>query len=102
MGKNSFSGLEQLTTFNFDYYGIYELVKKSIIFDILKLKNKSKIKKLSIAERNKKGFYEQSLAILIESTFLQLDAQLEEALYHKCEKKKLINKIMVFESLKIV
>lgn len=68
-----------LTIFNFEYQlKIYDLVAQSIKKDISHLESKDETHNLS--------FYKQSLDILIESTFLQMYSQLEETLYHECEK----------------
>ncbi|KTD53616.1 hypothetical protein Lsan_4026 [Legionella santicrucis] len=79
---------KSLTTFNFEYLlKIYDLVTQSIHKDISHLESKKNINKLSMNEIRNLAFYKQSLDILIESTFLQIYAELEEALYHGCEKQ---------------
>lgn len=78
-------GLKHLTTFNFSYHlMIYEQVKSSILNSILEIDRQPN---LSIDEKCKRANYAQSLDILIESTFLQLYAELEETLYHECQKE---------------
>ncbi|OJX91012.1 MAG: hypothetical protein BGO90_05400 [Legionella sp. 40-6] len=83
----SIPGIKHLTTFNFNYHlMIYEQVKSSILKSIAELNEKTN---LSIDDKCKCSFYEQSLNILIESTFLQLYAELEETLYHECLKNEI-------------
>ncbi len=67
---------------------IYEQVKSSISKSITELNEQTT---LSIDNKCKRSFYEQSLDILIESTFLQLYAELEETLYHECLKNEIQN-----------
>ncbi|KTD66938.1 hypothetical protein Lste_3144 [Legionella steelei] len=77
-----------LTIFNFEYQlKIYDLVSESIKKDISHLESKNNINKLDMDEIRNLAFYKQSLDILIESTFLQIYAELEESLYHQCEKQ---------------
>lgn len=77
-----------LTIFNFEYQlKIYNLVSESIKKDISHLESKNNINKLDMDEIRNLAFYKQSLDILIESTFLQIYAELEESLYHECEKQ---------------
>lgn len=77
-----------LTIFNFEYLlKIYALVAQSIQKDISHFESKKNINKLNMDESRNLAFYKQSLDILIESTFLQIYAELEKALYHECEKQ---------------
>lgn len=77
-----------LKIYNFEYQlKIYDLVTQSIQKDISHLESKKNITQLNIDETRNLAFYKQSLDILIESIFLQIYAELEEALYHECEKQ---------------
>lgn len=78
-------GIKHLTTFNFNYHlVIYDQIKSSILSSILTIDRQTT---LSIDDKCKRAHYAQSLDILIESTFLQLYAELEETLYHECQKE---------------
>lgn len=88
-----------LATFNFEYLlKIYDLVAQLIQKEISHLESKN-VNKLSMDEIRNLVFYKQSLDILIESTFLQIYAELEEALCLECE-KQLIKKKQVYHALK--
>ncbi len=63
---------------------IYDQVKSSILKSIAEIDEQTQ---LSVDDKCKRSFYEQSLDILIESTFLQLYAELEETLFHECSKE---------------
>ena len=81
-----------LKIFSFEYQlKIYDLVAQSIQKDISHLESKKNINIINMDETRNLEFYKQSLDILIESTFLQIYAELEETLYHEC-KKQLIKK----------
>lgn len=74
-----------LTIDNFEYQlKTYELVSTSIQNDIAHIESNKAINKLTSDEANLLKLYQQNWDILIESTFLQLYAKLEEALYHEC------------------
>ncbi|PWY54005.1 hypothetical protein DGG96_19385 [Legionella qingyii] len=74
-----------LKIINFEYQlQTYELIKSSIQKDISHLELKKNNQQLTRTETDTLEFYKQSLKILIESTFLQIYSQLEEALYHEC------------------
>lgn len=73
---------------NFKYQlKIYDLVATSIQTNIAHLESKKNINELTPDETHDLASYKQSLDILIESTFLQIYAMLEESLYHECEQK---------------
>lgn len=82
------SQFKPLTLFNFEYQlRTYDLIAQSILSDITHLESRNNINGLNIDETGNLEFYKQSLDILIESTFLQIYAQLEESLYHECEQQ---------------
>ncbi|EHL31025.1 hypothetical protein [Legionella drancourtii] len=73
---------------NFEYQlKIYDLVATSIQTTSAHLESKKNINELTPDETHDLVSYKQSLDILIESTFLQIYATLEESLYHECEQK---------------
>ncbi|MCL9683953.1 hypothetical protein [Legionella maioricensis] len=75
---------------NFEYQlKTYNQVASSIQKDVSHLESKKNINILTADEARDLEFYTRSLAILIESTFLQLYAELEEALYDECEKQSI-------------
>lgn len=73
---------------NFEYQlKIYDLVAASMQTNIAHLKSKQNSTDLSLEETHDLAVYEQSWAILLESTFLQMYAELEASLYQECEPK---------------
>lgn len=76
------------TIFSFEYIlRIYYLITDSINKDISLCQKRKESEILTSDEIQNFNFYQQSLYILTESTFLQMYAQLEETLYHESEKK---------------
>lgn len=74
-----------LKTIHFEYQlKLYELVAASIQKERAALESKKNINELTIDEMHALEFYKQSLQTLVESTFLQIYAKLEEALYYEC------------------
>ncbi len=62
----------------------YESMTASLQKNIAHLEPKKNINELTTEEAHTLEFYKQSLEILIESTFLQMYAKLEEGLYQEC------------------
>ncbi|AWN73522.1 hypothetical protein LEAN103870_14960 [Legionella anisa] len=74
-----------LKTIHFKYQlKLYKLMTASIQQEIAHLESKKKINELTMDETHALEFYEQSIQTLVESTFLQIYAKLEEALYYEC------------------
>lgn len=63
---------------------IYELVGIAIQNDIAHLESQKSVKALTAKEMKLLKLYLHNSNILIETTFLQIYANLEEALYHEC------------------
>lgn len=85
-----------LTIDSFEYQlKTYELVSTSIQNDIAHLESSKAINKLTSDEANLLKLYQQNWDILIESTFLQLYAKLEEALYHECARQLIKKKASI-------
>ncbi|KTD42272.1 hypothetical protein [Legionella parisiensis] len=76
-----------LKTIHFEYQlKLYRLMTASIQKQIAELESKKNINELTIDEIRTLEFYKQSLQNLVELTFLQIYAKLEEALYYECDK----------------
>ncbi|QLZ68140.1 hypothetical protein FOLKNPGA_00918 [Legionella sp. PC1000] len=75
-----------LKTIHFEYQlQLYELISASIQKELAHLEAKKNINELTIEEMHALEFYKQSVQTLVESTFLQIYAKLEEALYYECD-----------------
>ncbi|KTD72597.1 hypothetical protein [Legionella tucsonensis] len=75
-----------LKTIHFEYQlKLYELLTTFIEKEIAHFESKKNINELTIDEMHTLEFYNLSLETLVESTFLQIYAKLEEALYYECE-----------------